>query len=381
MSEPLFFHNGSPIKPFGFGCMRLPVVAEGEIDLPQMEKMVSCFLERGFCYFDTAYGYHKQRSEPALREALTSVYQRSRYVLATKLPAWKHFVHEADDAKRMFYTQIERLGVDSFDYYLFQNMGEKRTEAFDRFHLWDFIADQKRQGTIMHFGVSFHDKADKLDSLLLAHPEIEYVQLQLNYADWESPIIEARKCWETALRHQKPIIVMEPIKGGNLITPPQKVKDVLERSSVKQCYADWALRFAANLPGVKMVLSGVSNETQMQENTSLFDRMSPLTSEERDTITRAIRAFSEVDGQLLCTGCRYCTEECPGGVEIPKIMTALNFVRIYGNQHAAEHYYFSNLFLSGKASGCLECGSCEKACPQHLPIISLLKEAKNLFGE
>lgn len=380
MLNPLFFHNGIPIKPFGFGCMRLPVIEDGEIDLTQLQKMVSCFLERGFCYFDTAYGYHKQRSELALRKVLTSVYQRHQYVLATKLPAWKHFVHKEEDAKRMFYTQLERLGVDCFDYYLFQNMGEDRTAAFDRFHLWEFIADQKREGTIKHFGVSFHDKAEKLDSLLLAHPEIEFVQLQLNYADWESPVVEARKCWETAIRHHKPIIVMEPIKGGNLLTPPQKVKNVLQCSSINQSFAEWALRFAANLPGVKIVLSGVSNETQMNENTSLFDRMSPLNSEERNILARAIQAFSEVD-QLRCTDCRYCTEDCPGGVDIPKIMTALNFVRIYGNKHAAEHYYYSHLFLTGKASGCLECGSCQKTCPQHLPIISLLKEAKNLFGE
>lgn len=368
------------MKPFGFGCMRLPVKPDGEIDLPQVEKMIACFLEHGYCYFDTAYGYHKQRSEPALRKTLIDVYPRDQYVLATKLPAWKHTVQTEDDAKRMFCTQLERLGLDHFDYYLFQNMGEDRTAAFDRFHLWDFVADMKRQGIIGHFGVSFHDKAASLEALLQAHPEIEFVQLQLNYADWENPIVESWKCWETAIRYRKPMVVMEPIKGGNLIMPPPSVRELLRRSPIQQSFADWALRFAANLPDVKMVLSGISNQTQMQENIALFDRMTPLEADETETIRRAIRAFTEVE-QIQCTGCRYCTEECPGGVNIPKIITALNFLRVYGNMHAAEHYYFSNLFLAGKASACLGCGSCENVCPQHLPILSLLREARNVFGE
>lgn len=380
MVEKLFYSQGKPIKKLGFGFMRLPTLADGSIDMRQVQEMVDLYLSRGFCYFDTAFGYHKQKSEAALRDALVRRYPRQNYLLATKLPAWKHTVRSADDAKAMFYTQMERLQSEWIDYYLFQNMGENRTAAFDQFHLWDFIADLKRQGLIHHFGVSVHDKADHVDFLLQEHPEIEFVQLQINFADWEDPAVQSRKCYEVAQTHGKPIVIMEPVKGGVLATLPPQAQAVFDQASITQSNAAWALRFAASLEQARVVLSGMSNIQQMKENLDLFDSMTAISEEEYTLLNRVQTVLSQIR-YVSCTGCRYCCEDCPGKVKIPKIMTALNFQNVYNNRHMAEHYYFSNVFLEGNAGKCLECGQCESVCPQHLPIRKLLKEAVELFGE
>lgn len=380
MTERLFHLEGKPIKKLGFGCMRLPTLADGSIDLLQVQNMVDLYLSRGYCYFDTAFGYNKQRSEAALREALVRRHPHQDYLLATKLPAWKHAVRSADDAKAMFYTQMERLQVGYIDYYLFQNMGEDRTAAFDRFHLWDFVADLKSQGLIRHFGVSVHDKADHVDFLLQEHPEIEFVQLQINFADWKDPVVQSRKCYEVAQAHGKPVVIMEPVKGGMLATLPPEAQALFDQASATQSNAAWALRFAASLEQAQVVLSGMSNMKQMQENLDLFDSMTAL-SEEEFTLLNQVQAVLSRSRYVSCTGCRYCCEDCPGKVKIPKIMTALNFQNVYKNRHMAEHYYFSNVFLEGKAGTCLGCGQCESVCPQHLPIRELLKEAVKLFGE
>lgn len=380
MAEELFYLKGKPIKRLGFGFMRLPTLDDGSIDILQVQEMVDLYLSRGYCYFDTAFGYHKQKSEAALRDTLVQRHSRQNYLLATKLPAWKHTVRSKDDAKAIFYTQMERLQSEWIDYYLFQNMGEDRTAAFDRFHLWDFIANLKSQGLIRHFGVSVHDKADHVDFLLKEHPEIEFVQLQINFADWEDPIVQSRKCYEVAQAHGKPIVIMEPVKGGVLSTLPPEVQAIFDQAAITQSNAAWALRFAASLEQARVVLSGMSSIQQMKENLDIFDSMTPLSEEEHISLSQAHTVLSEIK-YVSCTGCRYCCEDCPGKVKIPKIMTALNFQNAYRNRHMAEHYYFSNVFLTGNAGNCLECGQCELVCPQHLPIRELLKEAVKLFGE
>lgn len=380
MAEELFYLKGKPIKRLGFGFMRLPTLDDGSIDILQVQEMVDLYLSRGYCYFDTAFGYHKQKSEAALRDTLVQRHSRQDYLLATKLPAWKHTVRSKDDAKAIFYTQMERLQSEWIDYYLFQNMGEDRTAAFDRFHLWDFIANLKSQGLIRHFGVSVHDKADHVDFLLKEHPEIEFVQLQINFADWEDPIVQSRKCYEVAQAHGKPIVIMEPVKGGVLSTLPPEVQAIFDQAAITQSNAAWALRFAASLEQARVVLSGMSSIQQMKENLDIFDSMTPLSEEEHISLSQAHTVLSEIK-YVSCTGCRYCCEDCPGKVKIPKIMTALNFQNAYRNRHMAEHYYFSNVFLTGNAGNCLECGQCELVCPQHLPIRELLKEAVKLFGE
>lgn len=380
MAEELFCLKGKPIKRLGFGFMRLPTLDDGSIDILQVQEMVDLYLSRGYCYFDTAFGYHKQKSEVALRDTLVQRHSREDYLLATKLPAWKHTVRSKDDAKAIFYTQMERLQSEWIDYYLFQNMGEDRTAAFDRFHLWDFVAELKSQGLIRHFGVSVHDKADHVDFLLKEHPEIEFVQLQINFADWEDPIVQSRKCYEVAQAHGKPIVIMEPVKGGVLSTLPPKVQAIFDQAAITQSNTAWALRFAASLKQARVVLSGMSSIQQMKENLDIFDSMTPLSEEEHITLSRAHTVLSEIK-YVSCTGCMYCCEDCPGKVKIPKIMTALNLQNAYRNRHMAEHYYFSNVFLTGNAGSCLECGQCELVCPQRLPIRELLKEAVKLFGE
>ena len=380
METPLFYHNKQPIFPLGFGCMRLPVRENGEINLEHLEQMVDYYIAHGGSYFDTAFGYHKQRSESAMREALVRRYQRDSFLLATKLPAWKYHVHSAEQARDMFYTQLERLDCGWMDYYLFQNMGEERTEAFDRYDLWSFVSELKEKGLVHHFGVSVHDKPEHIEYLLNSHPEIEFVQLQINYADWKNPSVEAMRCYEVAEAYQKPVVVMEPVKGGVLNVIPPEVQKIFDDSAVQHTNPEWALLFAASHKDVALVLSGMSDLEQVRENVSSFKNMKPMSEEESLTIEKVQDVLKNID-QIACTDCRYCMEECPGKVKIPKVMTALNFEKMYQNRKMAVHYYFSNVFLEGKASQCLQCGRCEKICPQHISICSMLKDAVRLFGE
>ena len=366
----------------GFGCMRLPVLSNGEIDIECFSRMVDYAIEHNCRYFDTAIGYHKGNSEIAVSQALVQRYPREEYRLATKMAPWKHFIRSKEDAQQMFYTSMGKLQVDYLDTYLFQNMGKERTEAFDRFHLWDFIKDLKERSLIREFGISFHDRADALEIVLDKHPEIEFVQLQINFVDWEDPIVEARRCLQIANNHHKPVIVMEPVKGGSLVKLPARVQKELADSKVRQSNVEWALRFAASRPGVKLVLSGMSALDQLQDNIRIFQQMEerPWSEQEEVSINHVQDVLKSLP-HIPCTGCEYCTEECPAHVKIPQIIQARNIEMLYNDAPMSKHFYFSNVHTEGKASLCLGCGQCEEICPQKLPIRELLQEAVARYGE
>ena len=276
---------GESIPKLGFGLMRLPMNGE-KIDVEQTKKMVDKFISEGFCYFDTAYGYNDGASEAAAKEALVDRYPREKFLLATKLPAWAG-AKSREEAEQMFYTSLERTGAGYFDFYLLHNLGEERTHFFDDYDIWNFLQERKKEGLIRHLGFSMHDKADVLDRILTEHPEMEFVQLQINYADWEDPTIESRKCYEVARKHGKPVIIMEPVKGGTLANPPKEVTDILKTADAEASPSSWAIRFAASLDGVITVLSGMSNMEQMEDNTSYMKEFAPLSEDEQKVIAKA----------------------------------------------------------------------------------------------
>lgn len=364
--------------PLGFGLMRLPEFeADGEkqIDIPQVSKMVDEFLAAGFDYFDTAFGYHGGRSEVAAREALVDRHPRDAFRLATKLPAW--MAKSAEDAKSMFQTSLERTNAGFFDYYLLHNLGEGRTRLFDDYGLWDFVYDLRERGLVRKLGFSIHDKADALEAILDAHPDVDFVQLQINYADWESPKIESRRCYEVARERNLPIIVMEPIKGGSLMRLPAKAAAELRACDADASLASWALRFAASAPGVEMVLSGMSTIEQLRENVASMRGAAPLLPEELVAIDRA-RAIIESTPSIPCTDCKYCVKGCPQGVSIPVIMESLNMLHLYEDDYRAKENYLWNA-SRGPASKCIACGACEDVCPQHIEIVRELERASELF--
>ena len=371
---------GESIPKLGFGLMRLPI-KDDVIDMEQMKKMVDRFLEEGFCYFDTAYGYHNGESEKAIKEALVDRYPREKYLLATKLPAWAG-AKSKEEAEQMFYTSLERTGAGYFDFFLLHNLGEGRSHYFDDYDIWSFLAERKKEGLIKHLGFSMHDKADVLDEILSAHPEMEFVQLQINYADWEDPTIESRKCYEVARKHGKPVIIMEPVKGGTLANPPKEVADVLKQANPTASPSSWAIRFAASLDGIITVLSGMSNLEQMEDNLSYMKAFAPLSEEERKAVEKAREIYNSFP-KLPCTACAYCMKGCPQNIAIYGSFQAYNISSMYGDLKSARNKYTWNTDGQGrkKASACISCGKCEQVCPQHIAIREELKKvAETLEG-
>lgn len=369
---------GEQIGKLGFGLMRLPL-KDDAIDVEQTKDMVDAFMESGFTYFDTAYGYRNGESEKAIKKALVDRYPRDKFLLATKLPAWAGAKTKAE-AQEMIYTSLERTGAGYFDYYLLHNLGEGRTHYFDDYDIWNFVAEKKEEGLIKHLGFSFHDKADKLEEILTAHPEMEFVQLQINYADWEHPAIESRKCYEVARKHNKPVIIMEPVKGGNLANPHKEVAEVFQSFNKEASLASWAVRYAASLEGVITVLSGMSDMAQMKDNISFMKKFQPLTIEEREVIEKA-RAVMESFPTVPCTACAYCMKDCPKAIAIYGIFQSANMYTMYGNLDAAKSNYIWNTGGHGwgKASECIKCGKCEAVCPQHIKIREELKNAAEIL--
>ena len=369
-------------KKLGFGLMRLPRLDpndEGSIDLEQTKQMVDTFLQRGFTYFDTAWMYCAFKSENAVKDALTSRYPRESYTLATKLHA--AYIHSLDDRDAIFNTQREKTGVEYFDYYLLHDVGVEHYEIYKKYDCFAWIAEKKRQGLIKHMGFSFHDTAEVLDKILTEHPEMEFVQLQINYLDWDSEGVQSRKCYEVATKHGKPVIVMEPVKGGTLAKLPAAAEALLRQADPGASIPSWAVRFAASLPNVKMVLSGMSSTEQLLDNTGYMQDFAPLTQQEQAVIAQAVGIIN-ASIAIPCTGCAYCTEGCPMHIAIPKYFSLYNaeMQELKEKDFTSQGTYYDNLTLKfGKASDCIACGQCESVCPQHLPIIENLKRVAKQF--
>ena len=362
----------------GFGCMRLPLLDPADqqsIDIPQLEQMVDAFLEGGGTYFDTAFVYHEGASEKALKEALVKRYPRESFTIATKCLAWA--IGSAEEAKSNLGTSLERLGTDYVDFYLLHNVGGERTAKFDAYGMWDFALDAKERGLIRNVGFSMHDGADALDALLTAHPQMDFVQLQVNYLDWDDPVTQSARCMEVAAAHGKPVIIMEPVRGGRLANLPERGAAVLAAADPDASQASWAYRYCLDLPGVLTVLAGASTLEQMRDNMATFQSHTPLTDEERSAIDGAIAALRSVD-LIPCTNCGYCVKDCPEGVKIPIAMNLLNLERTTEDNEFVKGLY-SWQAAEEPASKCIQCGTCEAMCPQSIDIIDHLAEAVEHF--
>ena len=370
---------GADTPKLGFGLMRLPKLADGKtIDIEQTKRMVDLFMQAGFTYFDTAYVYDGGESEKAARAALVDRYPRESFTLCTKLCAWMG-AHDEKSAKQQFYTSLERTGAGYFDYYLLHALQAGNYKLYEKYHIWDFVREQKAKGLIKHWGFSFHATPEILDEVLTSHPDVEFVQLQLNYADWENPQVVSRANYEVARKHGKSIVVMEPVKGGALANPPKDVREAFEEANPNASFASWAVRYAASLEGIITVLSGMSNLAQMQDNISYMKDFKPLDRKEQDVIRRAQEIIGGIKS-IPCTACHYCTDGCPKKIRIPEIFAARNQQLVWGQLDEGCRQYARATEGAGKAGDCIKCGQCERACPQQIDVIARLAECAAQFG-
>ncbi len=371
-------------KKLGFGLMRLPLTDPADttkIDYERVCKMVDRYLEAGFHYFDTAVPYHGGGySEIAFRECVAKRFPRDVYTITDKLSFF--IVKKAEELEDFFAGQLERCGVEYFDYYLFHAMNKERLELAERIGAFDFVERKMAEGKILHVGFSFHDTADVLEEFLTHHPEMEYVQLQINYADWEDPEVQSQKCYEVCQKFRKPVIVMEPVKGGLLANVPEEAEDLLKKADPNRSVASWAVRYAASLENVVMVLSGMSNEEQLEDNVSYMQDFNALSEKERETICKAAAVIKEKE-RIACTACRYCVDDCPNQIPIPDYFKLLNRISKFGKGQipAARTAYAQQTENGGsnKASDCIKCGLCEEHCPQHLPVRKYLEDAAKIL--
>ena len=380
MGEEIFTSK----KKLGFGLMRLPLTdpnVDTSIDIEQCKKMVDAFIEQGFTYFDTAWMYCGFKSEEATKEFLVDRHPRDSFTLTTKLHAG--FIKTKEDRDRIFNEQRRKTGVEYFDYYLLHDMGKDHYKIYTDLDCFTWIQEKKAAGLVKHIGFSFHDTAEVLDEILTAHPEMEFVQLQLNYLDWDSEGVQSRKCYEVACKHGKPVIVMEPVKGGTLANVPEGVSKLFKGYNPEASIPSWAIRFAASQENVKMVLSGMSNLEQLMDNTGYMKDFKPLNEEEQKLIKEAVEI---INGSITipCTGCSYCTDGCPMHIAIPKYFSLYNTDRqeraARGADWTPQGEYYDRLTMEfGKASACVQCGQCEGVCPQHLPIIQYLQDVAAYF--
>lgn len=375
--------NFRPEKKLGFGLMRLPLnnkSDDADINIEEMKKMVDMFIERGFTYFDTAWMYNGFNSENAAKEALTSRYPRESYTLATKLHAG--FFNSLEDRDKVFNEQLRKTGAGYFDYYLLHGIEASMLPKYEKFDCFNWLLDKKAKGLVKHAGFSYHDSPELLDEILTKHPEMEFVQLQINYLDWESQWIQSRACYEVATKHNKPVIVMEPVKGGTLAKVPADVEKLFKDYDEKMSVPSWAIRFVASLPNVMVVLSGMSSLEQLDDNTGYMQNFTPLTEEEKQM---CFKAGEMINSKITvpCTACHYCTDGCPMHICIPEYFSLYNEDMREDLKEKGWTINFSNYDMladeHGKASECIQCGQCEGVCPQHLPIIDLLRSVAEHF--
>lgn len=360
----------------GFGLMRLPE-KDKVIDHEQVCRMVDRYMQAGMNYFDTAYIYHEGRSEVAAREALVKRYPRESFMIATKLPAWE--IREAADVDRIFNEQLERAGVDYFDLYLLHSIEEGNNyDTYVKYDCFSWGMKQKANGRIKHFGFSYHGSPELLEEVLDKHPEVEFVQIQLNYLDRTNPVVRSQQLYEILHKRGIPIIVMEPVRGGMLADMPPQIEAKFKDRRPEKSVASWALRFVASLPGVMTVLSGMSNEAQVDDNISTFRSFEPLAADELAIIDEVTEELLSMP-QIGCTACRYCCDGCPMKISIPDVFRTINTLRRYPDDWRSKNYYEQLIQRSGKASDCVGCGQCEQVCPQHLPIVDLMKEASAIL--
>ena len=360
-------------KNFGFGCMRLPM-RDGEVDTAEFSRMIDAFLDAGFNYFDTAHGYLNGKSELAIKECLVSRYPRNRYLLTDKLSG--HHFNTTEEIRPLLQSQLEACGVDYFDFYLMHAQDRVLFEKYKACRAYETAFALRDEGLVRHVGLSFHDKAEVLDRILTEYPEIELVQIQFNYMDYDDVSVEGRKCYEVCRKHGKPVFVMEPVKGGCLVALPEEAEEVLH-SLGDGSTASYAIRFAAGFEGVEMVLSGMGNMDMMNDNLSFMSDFVPLSPIEQEGIAKVVEILHSKK-LISCTGCKYCMERCPMGIKIPKLFSCLNGRELYRSWNAA-YYYSVHTKKGGLASSCLGCGLCEEVCPQHLPIRELLRDVAASF--
>ena len=368
--------NIDEMPKIGFGLMRLPE-KDGAIDIEQVSKMADAYMEAGFNYFDTAYVYHSGNSEKAVKEAIVKRYPRESFTIATKLPAW--FLHTPEDRDKVFEEQLDRCGVDYFDYYLLHSLEDGNNyDTYEKLDCFNWGIKKREEGRIKHFGFSFHGTPELLVQVLDKHPEIEFVQIQLNYADWDNKIVHSGELYEILRDRKIPMIIMEPAKGGKLANLDDDCAKILKDVRPDKSIASWAFRYVGSLPGIATILSGMSTPEQMADNMNTFKNFEPLSDEELAAIEKVKEEMFRVE-QAGCTACKYCVDGCPMGIMIPDVISAVNTKRKFPGDMRPQFFYNGLVDRFSHASDCIACGQCEGVCPQHLPIIDLMKEAVEKF--
>ncbi|MBR7079794.1 MAG: aldo/keto reductase [Treponema sp.] len=360
----------------GFGLMRLPE-KDGAVDIERVKTMVDRYMQAGMNYFDTAYVYHGGKSEVAAREALVKRYPRESFMLATKLPAWE--IKQESDIERIFNEQCERAGVGYFDFYLLHSIEDgSNYDTYVKYDCFNWGLKKKEEGRIKHIGFSYHGSPELLEKIVDVHPEMEFVQIQLNYLDRTNPVVQSQKLYDILHKRKVPMIIMEPVRGGMLANMAPEIEAKFKAKRPNDSVASWALRYVASLEGVMTVLSGMSTEEQMEDNIKTFTNFEPVTDDEMKIIDEVTDEILRIP-QIGCTACKYCTDGCPMSISIPDVFRTINTLRRYPDDWRAKNFYSGLVSRSGKAGDCVGCGQCEGVCPQHLPIIKLLKEASQIL--